>query len=335
MIDQSGDSNTVEEILDPELQICDAHHHLWDFKGSRYLVEELSRDIIGHRVTKTVFVECQSKYYESGPEQLRSVGETAFVDQITAHCQDNSNTPHIAAGIVAYADLRLGTAVDEVLEHHSQASARFRGIRFAAAWDASEQVHNAHTNPTPNLLADNTFREGFSCLGKRGLTFDTWLYFHQLPELTELARAYPEIPIILNHVGGPIGVGPYKDRRDEIFHVWQKYICDLSTLKNVFIKLGGLTMTAAGFGWNKRLKPASSIELAESMGPYYHHCIQTFGPTRCMFESNFPVDSTGASYYVLWNAFKRISRDYSMEERAALLHGTATRIYRLGVSTEV
>lgn len=331
MADQSSDSPTIEEILEPELQICDAHHHLWDMKGSRYLVDELRQDINGHRVTKTVYVECQSNYYEEGSEHLRSVGETAFVDQITAHCQDNFiDTPHIAAGIVAYGDLRLGKAVDEVLERHSQASSRFRGIRHATAWDPSDRIHKTHTNPSPNLLADSAFREGFSCLGKRGLTFDAWIYFHQLPEITDLARAYPETPIILNHVGGPIGIGPYKDKRNEVFSIWRKYIIGLSECRNVFVKLGGLTMAASGFGWNKLPTPASSIQLAEAMSPYYHHCIQSFGPARCMFESNFPIDRTGTSYHILWNAFKRISSGYSMEERAALFHDTAARIYRLG-----
>lgn len=322
-------SQTIEEILEPDLQICDAHHHLWDFKNSRYLVDEFKQDTIGHNITKTVYVECLSQYLKDGPEALRPVGETSFVDQITAASQSGQQGPKVAAGIVSFADLNLGAAVDEVLQAHCQASSRFRGIRHASAWDASEDVHNAHTKPKKNILSDPIFRNGFSCLEKRGLTFDAWLYFHQIPELTNLARAYPETRIILNHVGGVLGIGPYSDKRDEVFNIWKGHILDLATCDNVVVKLGGLTMAVSGFGWNKREKPATSSELAAAMAPYYQYCIDTFGPERCMFESNFPVDGTGSSYHVLWNAFKRLSARYSKEERAALFHDTATRIYNL------
>lgn len=326
---QSWLSQTTEEILEPDLEICDAHHHLWDFKNSRYLVDEFRKDIAGHRVTKTVYVECLSQYLNDGPAALRPVGETSFVDQITAASQDGAQGPKIAAGIVSFADLALGNAVDEVLEAHSQASPRFRGIRHASSWDKSDDVHNAHTKPIENLLGDVSFRQGFLQLGKRDLTFDAWLFFPQIPELTALARAFPETRIVLNHVGGPVGIGPYEGKRDEILQIWKDHIQELSTCANVAVKLGGLTMSIAGFGWHKRGKPASSIELAKAFAPYYHFCIDTFGPERCMFESNFPVDGTGCTYHVLWNAFKRLSAPYSSKERAALFHDTATRIYTL------
>ncbi|MCF8473995.1 MAG: amidohydrolase family protein [Emcibacter sp.] len=326
---QTAAPEPIEETLEPELQICDAHHHLWDLKNSRYLVDEFLRDVSGHRVTKTIYVECLSKYRNDGPKRMRPVGETEFVDQITAHCQKKDNPTHMAAGIVAFADLSLGYAVDEVLQAHSQASSRFCGIRHVSAWDASEQVHNGHTNPPRYLLSDALFREGFSCLEKRDLTFDAWVYFHQIPEIIDLASAFPEVRIILNHVGGPVGIGPYSYKRDEIFDIWRGHMRDLAACENVFVKLGGLTMAAAGFGWHKRIKPASSMELAEAMAPYYHYCIDMFGPSRCMFESNFPIDSTGCTYHMLWNSFKRVSRGYSTEERAALFHDTAARVYHL------
>lgn len=326
---QSWLSQTIEDILEPELPICDAHHHLWDFKDSRYLVDEFCADFAGHNVTKSVYVECVSQYNKDGPETLRPVGETSFVEGITAHCQDDEGLPSVAAGIISFADLTLGAAADGVLEAHSQASSRFRGIRHASAWDANEKVHNAHTKPIENLLGDATFREGFACLEKRNLTFDAWLYFPQIPELTDLARAFPETQIILNHVGAPICVGPYADKRDEIYAIWKDHMRELATCENVAVKLGGMTMNLAGFGWNKLDKPASSTTLAKAMAPYYHHCIELFGPERSMFESNFPVDSTGASYAILWNAFKRVSEQYSPRERAALFHDTATRIYSL------
>ena len=322
-------AKTVEEALDPDLEICDAHHHLWNRGGHCYLVDDLLGDISGHRVTKTVYVECQSMYRTEGPEALRPVGETEFIDRITSIGNSQTDDARVAAGIVGFAELSLGAAVGEVLNAHLKASSRFRGIRYATAWDASDKVHNAHTKPRQYLMADPTFREGFACLGDLGLTFDAWLYFHQIPELTDLARAFPETTIMLNHVGGPIGIGPYADGREDVFAVWRQNIRELARCGNVAVKLGGLTMTMAGFAWHKRDRPAGSTELAEGMSPYYHACIDDFGPERCMFESNFPVDGTGTTYTVLWNAFKQMTRDFSPHERRALFHDTAARIYGL------
>jgi predicted TIM-barrel fold metal-dependent hydrolase len=322
-------AKTAEEPLDPDLKICDAHHHLWDRGGHRYLAEEFITDVRGHRVTKSVYVECLSMYRQDGPEALRPVGETEFIEGIASAAQSGAGTMDVAAGIVGFADLTLGAAVGPVLEAHVEASSRFRGIRYATAWDASDKVHNAHTKPSQHLLGDAAFREGFQCLDAFDLTFDAWLYFHQLPELTDLARAFPGTTIILNHLGGPIGVGPYAGRRDKVFATWEAHIAELATCDNVLVKLGGLTMAMAGFDWHKRDKPASSVELAAAMSPYYRACIERFGPDRCMFESNFPVDGTGASCGILWNAFKRAADEYTGEERRALFHDTAARVYKI------
>ena len=322
-------SKTHEAPLDPDLEICDAHHHLWDRGGHRYLAEEFTHDTTGHRVTKSVYVECLSMYREDGPEALRPVGETEFVDRITSAAPSQGSGLQVTAGIVGFADLTLGSAAGPVLEAHMEASARFRGIRYATAWDASDKVHDAHTKPGRHLLGAADFREGFQCLGALGLTFDAWLYFHQIPELIDLARAFPETTIILNHVGGPIGIGPHAGKREEVFTTWKTHIAELARCDNVFVKLGGMTMSLAGFGWHKRDKPAGSVELAEAMAPYFGACIERFGPDRCMFESNFPVDGTGASYTVLWNAFKRVAEGYSADERRALFHDTAVRTYKI------
>lgn len=321
-------AKTAEEPLDPDLEICDAHHHLWDRGGQLYLADEFIADTKGHRVTSSVYVECLSMYREDGPEALSPVGETEFIQRVAATSSQASST-EVAAAVVGFADLTLGFAVGPVLEAHMAASPRFRGIRYATAWDASEKVHNAHTRPAQYLLGEPAFREGFECLGALDLTFDAWLYFHQLPELTDLAAAFPHTTIILNHVGGPIGIGPYADKRDEVFAIWEGHMAALSKCDNVLVKLGGLTMAMAGFGWHKREVPAGSAELAEAMSPYYKACIDAFGPERCMFESNFPVDGSGAPYGVLWNAFKRISEDHTDDERRALFHDTAVRAYRI------
>ena len=323
-------ARTMEEAIEPDLLICDPHHHLWDYPESRYLIDELLEDIRGgHRVTKTVFVECMQMYRTDGPQEFRPVAETEFVERVTGADASRVDNVHVAAGIVGFADLTLGSAVQPVIEAHLKASDRFRGIRYASAWDASEQVRNAHTNPSKNLLGSRAFREGFDCLGKLELSFDAWVYHPQIPEIADLARAFPDVTIVLDHIGGPLGIGPYSGEREEVFELWRKNITELAQCANVVVKLGGLTMTMCGFRWHKRDAPPGSIELAEAMGPCYKTCIDCFGVERCMFESNFPVDRASCSYTILWNAFKRLTQGYSQEERSALFHDTAARVYRL------
>jgi predicted TIM-barrel fold metal-dependent hydrolase len=323
-------ARTIEEAIDPELLICDPHHHLWEFPDSRYLAAELLRDIgTGHRVAATVFIECDQMYRTEGPGALRPVGETESVERIAAASDRDAGFTRIAAGIVGFADLTLGSSVRAVLEAHLQASHRFRGIRHASAWDASDEIRKSHTNPPRELLRDARFRAGFGCLGSLGLSFDAWLYHPQIPELAELAAAFPDVTIVLDHMGGPLGIGPYAGRREEVFAAWRRDVAALARCANVVVKLGGRTTTMSGFGWHKRAAPPGSVELAEAMAPYYEACIECFGVERCMFESDFPVDRASCSYTVLWNAFKRLTRGYSAAERAALFHDTATRVYRL------
>ena len=328
-----------EEALDPDLPIVDPHHHLWDHPGHRYLLEDLLADMrigregarTGHNILKTVFVECMAMYRADGPEALRPVGETEFVNGIAAQSASGLYGPiRACAGIVSYADLTLGGAVREVLEAHlAAAPARFRGIRHAAGFDQDPDVRNSHTNPPEGLMAREDFRKGFAELGRMGLSFDAWFYHHQIPQLTDLARAFPDTTIILDHFGGPLGIGPYAGKRDEIFAQWKADIAELAACPNVHAKIGGLFMAVNGFDWHKRERPPSSEELAEAGRPYFLHTIESFGPERCMFESNFPVDKLSCSYQVLWNAFKRIAAGASDAEKAALFHDTAVRVYRL------
>ncbi len=330
---------TTEDPIDPELPICDSHHHLWDSPTSRYLLDELLLDIEGgHHIIQTVFVQSRhgrSMYRKDGPEKMKPVGETEFVQGVaTKSARGQSGKTAIAAGIVGFADLTLGSAVAPVLEAHIAASAnRFRGIRQVSAWDASADTVSPEKNPS-GLLLDQKFREGFTCLQKYGLSFDSWLYHPQSVELADLARAFPDTPIILDHIGGPIGIGPYTGKREEVFQEWKGGIAELATCPNVVMKLGGLGMPLFGFGWHERPNPPNSAELAEAMAPYYLWCIEKFGVERCMFESNFPVDKMSYSYTVMWNAFKRVSKDFSSEERIALFHDTAVRVYRLPTNNE-
>ena len=320
----------VEETLEPALPICDPHHHLWDYPEGRYLLDELLADVgSGHRVVSTVFMECGSMYRADGPEAYKPVGETAFVNGIAAmSASGRYGEGRACAAIVGYADLNLGARVGEVLDRHAAASTRFRGIRHAAGWDAHDEIRNSHTAPVQGMLGDATFREGFAELGKRGMTFDGWLYHPQIAELTDLARAFPDQPIVFDHFGGPLGIGPYAGRRAEIYDHWKGAVAELAQCENVVAKLGGLVMAINGFGFHKRERPATSVELVEATRDYHLHMIDCFGVDRCMFESNFPVDRVSCSYNVLWNSFKRLAAGFSASDKAALFHDTAVRVYR-------
>jgi L-fuconolactonase len=260
---------------------------------------------------------------------LRPVGETEFVQGIAAQSASGQyGETRVAAGIVGFADLTLGSAVKPVLEGHISASRnRFRGIRYISTWDSSKEISSRAK--MANILADPRFREGFSCLQKYKLSFDAWLYHTQLLDLANLARSFPYATIILDHIGGPVAIGPYADKGQEVFEDWQSKISTLATCPNVLIKLGGLGMPLTGFGWHERPTAPGSDELAAAMKPYFDWCLEKFGPQRCMFESNFPVDKRSYSYTLLWNAFKRYCHDFSAADKGALFHDTAVRAYRL------
>jgi L-fuconolactonase len=327
-------AQVVEPPLDPALPIIDPHHHLWDHPDSRYLLDEVVADTsTGHNVIATVFVECASMYRAGGPVPLRPVGETEFVNGIAAQSASGKyGDTRIAAGIVSFADLTLGAAVEEVLQAHiAAAPARFRGIRHAGGFDPDPAVRNSHTRPTADLYRSARFREGFARLKPLNLTFEAWQYHPQLPAVTDLAKAFPETTIILNHFGGPLGIGPYKGRRAEIFSQWKIDMTDLSRCPNVVVKIGGINMPINGFDWHHRPKPPTSDDLVAATRDYYLHTIDKFGPDRCMFESNFPVDRLSCSYGVLWNSFKKIAADFAAAEKADLFHLTAARTYRLSL----
>ncbi|HEY0424030.1 MAG TPA: amidohydrolase family protein [Rhodopila sp.] len=321
-----------EEILEPDLPIVDAHHHLWERESGRYLLDELRADLgAGHNVRGTVFIQCGYAYRGDGPAEMRPVGETERVASIAAQAV-SAGSPGVCAGIVGYCDFRLGDRVDAVLEAHvAAAHGRFRGIRQSAGWDAAI-VSTTSTVPPRGLLMDPAFRAGLTRLGKFGLSYECSLYHPQLPELTDLARAFPDLPILANHCGGPIRIGPYADHPDDAFAAWRTALRDLAACPNVFLKLGGQAMTIRGFAWHEAPLPPSSEELAAAWRPTMETCIETFGASRCMFESNFPVDKGMCSYVAIWNAFKRVSAGYSPDEKAGLFHDTATRFYRLTLS---
>jgi len=322
-----------ENAIEPDLEIVDAHHHIWGEPGPLYSAADLLDDIAssGHNVVATVFVQGGTMYRTGGAEEMRPLGETEQAANIGAAAQCGSfGGVRICDRIVGYIDLRHGERVNEIVEQHvALAKRRFVGVRQSSALDDDPAVRTLRVLPPRGLLADPKFREGFSVLGKLGVSFDAWLYHPQLPELTELARAIPQTRIIVDHLGGPVGVGSYAGKRDDVFVSWQRDIRTLSECENVFVKLGGLAMRVNGFAFHERPAPPSSDDLAESFRPFIETCIECFGPKRGMFESNFPVDKASCSYAVLWNAFKKIASGCSAEEKRWLFHNTAAQVYQM------
>jgi predicted TIM-barrel fold metal-dependent hydrolase len=322
----------TEPILEPEIPIIDPHHHLWVRGAWRYLLDELLVDTgSGHNIVGTVFVQARSMYRDSGPVEMRPVGETEFVNGVAAMCSSGyCGKTRAVAGIVGQADLTLGRRVEPVLNALMRAGGdRFKGVRHITAWDADTSLNNPAYPASAGLLGDKMFREGFALLGKHGLSFDAWLYHPQIGELANLAAAFPGTKIVLNHCGGPIGSGAYKGKRDEVFPKWQLSIKALAAHPNVFVKVGGLGQGINGIGLNERPEPPSSEALATTFRPYVETCIEAFGASRCMFESNFPVDKVSYSYPVFWNACKLLAKNASKNDKADLLAGTAARFYRL------
>jgi predicted TIM-barrel fold metal-dependent hydrolase len=320
-----------EEILLPDLVICDPHHHLWDTRNDdTYLVDELHADTgSGHRVVKTVYVDCASGYRTDGPEAMRPMGEIEFAAEQARESVKRGGAE--IAGIVGHADLLLGDAVEEVLVAQIAAGdGRFRGIRHATAADPHPAIKGNHVNTPLGAMSTNEFRDGMAVLGEMDLTFDAWLFHPQLGELAATARAVPGVTIVLDHLGGPIGIGPYTDHR-AVMEEWRRSIADVATCPNVVLKLGGIGMAVFGNGWHKRPSPPTSEDLVAAWGDDLKYAIEQFGPQRCMFESNFPVDAKGCSYAVLWNAFKRVAAAYTDAERQWLFHDTAATVYKLGL----
>lgn len=325
-----------EKALEPNLRICDPHHHFWEFRNdqtqSRYLLDDILADINGgHNIVSTVYIECGAMYKASGPEEMRPIGETEFVNGIAAmSASGHYGASRVASGIIGHANLLLGDAVIPVLESQiSAGGGRFRGIRHSVPWDKSNDVPVIRGKRPPHLLMHKVYREGFAHLSKYGLSYEAWLYHPQLPELIDLAKAFPDTKIILNHFGGPLGVGPYANKRQEVFEVWKKNISELAKCSNVFAKLGGINMEINGFGWHLGLKPPSSETLMKATRDWYNYTIEKFSVDRCLFESNFPVDKISCSYNVIWNSFKRLTKGYSENEKALLYHDNASSIYCL------
>ena len=327
---------TQEETLEPDIPICDPHHHFWDMRAEyipyhRYLLHELAADIgSGHNVRSTVFIEARSMYRADGPEEMRAVGEVEFVQGLAAASASGLYGPgRAAAAIIGHADLNLGEDVRPVLEAMQAASPnRFRGIRHSVGWDPHPEVVNRDAE---GRLTSPEYRAGAKVLADMGLCLENSLYFPQLQELADFANEVPNLTIVLNHIGGLLRDGPYANRDDEVLPAWREGLAIVARCPNVVMKLGGVGQLRFGFNWHTRAKPIGSEELAQALSPLMGYCIEQFGPERCMFESNFPVDKRSYSYNVVFNAFKRLSKNYSASERAAMFHDNAVRVYKIDV----
>ena len=320
-----------EEILEPDLPIVDPHHHLWLRNGYSYLMPELAVDLgSGHNVVATVFAECHSMYRRNGPEQERSLGETEFV-RGQAAMSDGGQYGSARACQVLFGnvDMTLGADVASLLDQHIDASGnRFRGVRYSTGWDRDERIHNVV--PNPRMLIDARVVAAARVLADKNLSLDSWLYHPQLEEVGQLADALPDLRIVLNHVGSPILGGPNRGKMDEVFLDWRDRVQMVAKRQNVFVKLGALPIRMPGFDGDRNLPPGSE-EVATSWKPWIDTCIEAFGPSRSMFESNFPVQKRWCSYQVCWNAFKRIAADFSMDEKQDLFAGAAARAYNMPI----
>lgn len=323
-------STTAEEIIDPMRRVIDPHQHFFvpDQPFPYYDLDDLWRDTTGHGVEKTVFLQCWQGYRTDGPEELRSVGETEWVDRIASAARADVSKAHVC-GIVSAAELRLGARVRDVIEAHAAASKLFKGIRQMAPWDAAAEVMSMDGVEEGTLYLNPKFQEGVRVLQDMDFVYETWLYHPHIKHLTALARAVPGARIILDHMGSPLGVGPYAGRREEVFRDWARDMAELATCPNVTVKLGGLLMPWQGFGFEGSNEAPTSDQIVAAQSRYYDHVIGAFGTKRCMFESNFPVEKNAISYDVLWNAFKKIAARYSDDEQDDLFYGTAEAFYRL------
>lgn len=323
---------TREAVLEPALPIIDAHHHIWDRDTGRYLFDELLSDVsAGHNVVGTVFVQCRAMYRQDGPAQMKPVGEVEFINGLAAQSASGAyGHARMCAAIVGFADLMLGEAVEPVVDAlRAAGNGRLRGIRNTTAWHADSAIRTNPIPPPPGMLLDHQFQAGARHLGNRGLPLDVWAYHTQLNDVFALAKACPDTTFVLDHAGGPLGAGPYKGKRPEVLKEWRASMHALSQLPNIYVKLGGLGMPVSGFDFHLHDTPPASAQLADAWRPYIETVLGLFGPQRCMFESNFPVDKGMFGYVSLWNAFKLLTTGMSADERSALFSGTAKKVYSM------
>lgn len=322
----------TEEIIAPTRQIIDAHHHLWDRPGSRYLFDEFNADLqSGHRIVASLYVQCRSMYRHDGVTEFKSIGEVEFANGIAAQFASDLYGPvRGCAGIIGYADLRLSDRLEPVLHRlHEAGGGRLKGIRNTTAWHPHSEIVSNPNPPPPGILLEPEFLKGVQELARHNLVLDVWAYHFQLSELYDMARACTQTLIVIDHIGGPIGIGPYQGESKLVFHDWSHSIQRLATLPNLRIKVGGFGLKTMGYRFHEQSTPPSSDQLSRAWMPYFDVLLSTFGADRCMFESNFPVDKGMFSYSVLWNTYKKLASTLSEDEQHALFYQTACDTYAI------
>ena len=319
-------NQVVEDSIEPERPIIDPHHHLWPHPSVNYNIEELRADMAPHNISRTLFMECGAAYDKQAEPHLAVVGETQF---IVERSQEQKRLGHSTqmVGLIAHADL-TSPHLNAVLDAHGEAAGEmFRGIRHAGPSDPHPEQFAFGGDAPADLYVQEAFVEGVGRLGERGLTYETWHYHHQNTLFGELVAQVPSTTIILDHFGTPLGVAQYAGKREEIFANWKEDIRNLAKNDNLYAKLGGLSMPDCGWGWHEQARPPTSDELVAAQERYYHHMISCFGPERCMFESNFPVDRISHSANIYWNAAKKIAARYSAADQDCMFVGTAQKVY--------
>jgi L-fuconolactonase len=322
------DSAALEEILFPDLSIIDPHVHMWNRGGFDYFASELLADIQdGHKVEKTIYVECHMCYNNDPREAFQPVGETEYVLE---QCQQVASSDHaLAAGILGCANLMLGVDVEPVLHAHiAAARGRFRGLRAHVAYhpDPAVGYPDLPRYPKTNVMRTEEFLDGARCVAGLGLVLDIWALHTQLDDVAAFAAKIPELPIMIDHCGGPIGIGPYADRRDAVYTEWSAGLRRAASVPNLHIKISGLGMARLGF---RGEAAKTSDELVTKWQPYVRACLDAFGAERSVFASNFPVDRPAASYRVLLNAYKKMLADGPQADLRAVFGGNARRFYKL------
>ena len=322
-------SKHVESILDPALPIIDAHLHLWDMPGNRYLQEDFHADAAsGHNVAAAVYVQSGVVSRSDGPEELRGVGETEFAAKLAA--EHKGAGPKIGA-ILAPIDYVQGKDFERTLAAHEEAAnGLLRGFRGITHWHKDPEIHKIHT--APNMLEAPASLDAIGVVNRQGLSLDVWAFHTQLSEVLNIARTYPDLTLVVDHFGTPLGCGAYESDPHGVFADWSKKMAEIAQYPRVFMKIGGIGMRFSGLKFNYRAAPPSSEDIAAALKPYYEFCIEKFGYGRCLFESNFPVDKTSYSYAVLWNAYKRLAKDASPADRARLFAGNAAAVYRMSLT---
>lgn len=342
----------LEEAIEADLPIVDPHQHIWDLRPhvipegqpadryqrmrrrfAHYMFDQALETVqSGHNVRATIYVECDSMHRRDGPRHLRFLGETEFANGAAAASASGMyGDLRLCAGIVGKVEMLDGDRAGAVLDAHmALAPDRFRGVRYQAPWHDDPAVLGPLAGRPRQVYLDPRFRAAMKHLAPRGLSFDAWLLGPQLPDLIDLARAFPDTVIILDHVGTPIRSAP-GCTDGELFQQWRADIVELAKSPLVNVKLGGLCLPILNFPSFMASPPASSQQLALEWAPYFETCIEAFGPERCMFESNYPVDSAACDYVTLWNAMKLFAKSYGEDEKTALFSGTAARAYRIAV----